>query len=257
MNILRAVYPLWLREKIYHRTVAHLNHLPDRSDGFPLEFVPYQMHALLPTDLCHRQIAWLGYWELSLTRQILRLAREGGLMVDVGANAGYFSCIYAAANPHNEIYAFEASPRNCGMLQQNLSKLTNRERVSIFEFALGKDTATCAFDPGPAEQTGWGGFSNTITQCTTQVNVVRLDDVIPDRKAISVLKIDTEGADTWVLFGAEKLLRQKRIKHIFFELNPGRMDALGIKENEAVDFLTDFGFQIERQGVDTIHAWVE
>ena len=49
--------------------------------------------------------------------------------------------------------------------------------------------------------------------------VVTLDEELKDVSFIDVLKIDTEGADTWVLEGAAFLLRQKRIRHVFFEEN--------------------------------------
>ena len=71
--------------------------------------------------------------------------------------------------------------------------------------------------------------------------MVRLDEELPDID-IDVLKIDVEGADTWVLFGCEQLLREKRIRTIFFEQNIGRMEVLGITANEAVDFLQSLDY---------------
>jgi hypothetical protein len=43
-----------------------------------------------------------------------------------------------------------------------------------------------------------------------EVSVVRLYDIFVD-----VLKIDIEGADTWALMGAERLLRNKQVGRIF------------------------------------------
>jgi len=65
---------------------------------------------------------------------------------------------------------------------------------------------------------------------------------------IDVLKIDTEGADTWVLQGAYQLLKEKRIKHIFFEENKVRMSALGILSETAKDLLLSCGYQITPMG---------
>ena len=63
-----------------------------------------------------------------------------------------------------------------------------------------------------------------------------------------MLKIDTEGADTWVLQGAYQLLKEKRIKHIFFEENKVRMSALGILSETAKDLLLSCGYQITPMG---------
>src|SRR5882724_3580048 len=109
---LRKVYPLWLRKLIYFHFIARRNLCPANTHGFSLEFAPVSIKSLLSTDYGHRQIAWLGFYELDLSRRISSLARQGGLFVDVGANIGVFSCIWAALNPTNEVYAFEPSPRN-------------------------------------------------------------------------------------------------------------------------------------------------
>ena len=51
-----------------------------------------------------------------------------------------------------------------------------------------------------------------------------------------------EGADTWVLYGCEQLLKKRQIRKIFFEQNHARMAELGIGANEARDFLASVGY---------------
>jgi methyltransferase FkbM-like protein len=63
---------------------------------------------------------------------------------------------------------------------------------------------------------------------------------------VDVLKIDAEGSDTWVLYGAERLLKAKRIRHVFFEQHPGRMSGLGIEPTEAGRWLSALGYRLER-----------
>jgi len=254
MKWLHKIYPLWLREKIYFHLVARTNLSPKNSDGYNLEFAPVKMRALLPTDYGHRQIASLGFYELDLSRKISSLARQGGLMVDVGANAGYFTCLWAALNPRNEVYLFEPSPRNLSMVRQNISALSNPKQVQVFDHAIGKEAGVLDFDIGPEDQTGWGGLAKSASARTIQVKVRRLDEVIPIDQDILVLKIDTEGADTWVLYGAEKILRQKRIKHIFFETNLARMQQLGIQAGEAEKYLAGLGYVVRPLDADEFYA---
>ena len=254
MNLLRNIYPLWLREKLYFHLIAPANASPNHTGGYELEFAPFKMRALLPTDYGHRQIASIGFYELGLSRRISSLARQGGLMLDVGANAGYFSCMWAALNPQNEVYAFEPSIRNLVMVRENIAALDNPQRIQIFDCAVGQEAGTLDFDVGPAEQSGWGGLANSSSARTVQVKVRRLDEVVPPDKNVSVLKIDTEGADTWVLYGAEKLLRQKRIQHIFFETNHARMGQIGIKAAESGKYLADLGYAVHPLAVDEFYA---
>ena len=67
---------------------------------------------LVPTDVHHAAVAYTGEYEPGLSRRVAELGRAGGLFLDVGANAGYFTLIWLAANPDNRAICWEASPRN-------------------------------------------------------------------------------------------------------------------------------------------------
>ena len=76
--------------------------------------------------------------------------------------------------------------------------------------------------------------------------MVLLDEVfLNNDHNIDVLKIDTKGADTWVIQGAKESLRSHRVKHIFFEENKVRMAKLGIKPGEAQKFFQDCGYRLK------------
>ncbi len=163
----------------------------------------------------------------------------------MGANYGYFSCLWAAQNPQNSVFAFEASPINIEPLSNNINKNKQEDRIKIISRALGKEKGKLMFSlETDDQQTGWGGFTMKGNSSSLEVEVDTLDDycLTHNMSLIDVLKIDTEGADTWVLYGAERLLEEKKIKHIFFEQNLPRMKMLNIGENEAFDYLQKFGY---------------
>ncbi len=68
------------------------------------------------------------------------------------------------------------------------------------------------------------------------------------------MKIDTEGADTWVLEGAETLLRSGRIRHILYEQYPERMRELGVAPETAAALLRGHGYQVRPLGGDEWYA---
>ncbi len=231
------------RESLYY-SVYHTQHR-DWLDLFkqaPLTLAPgLSMCDLLPNDVISGSIAFTGAYELALSKRVLQLARTGGLLVDVGANMGYFSLLWAGANRTNRVVAFEASPRNVAVFENNVRRNDLSERIKMVRKAAGDHPGHIPFDLGPPDQTGWGGFSPTAFDRTIDVPVVRLDQELTDAQ-IDVLKIDVEGADTWVLRGCEALLETKRIGTIFFEQNRDKMNRLGIKEGEARTFLGDLGY---------------
>lgn len=199
------------------------------------------MYDLIPGDIISGNIAFNGFYELELSREIAKQARKGNLFVDVGANMGYFSLLWAGLNPRGRVIAFEAAPRNIKMATHNIVRNGLADRVKLVPKAAGHKTGTVHFNTGPMDQTGWGGISHDTSTDTVEVPLVRLDEELPD-SMIDVLKIDVEGADTWVLYGCEQLLKKTKIRRIFFEQNDARMAELGIGENDARDFLASVGY---------------
>ncbi|MBD2358439.1 FkbM family methyltransferase [Tolypothrix sp. FACHB-123] len=255
---LMNVRPLWLRETLFWKLYANTTNTKylDLFNKSNLEFSPHIFLHLMPTDIAHKSIAFLGFYELPVSRRVIELAKSGGLMIDVGANYGYYSCLWAATKDNNRVIAFEASPKNFEALKLNLQSNSIIHQVDLQETAVGKESGSIKFDLGPNDQSGWGGIVFQSQDRTIEVPVVSLDDFLLNNECqhIDVLKIDTEGADTWVLQGAEKLLRSHKISHIFFEENVVRMSKLGIKPGEAQKLLQDYGYYIESLGGNEWYA---
>ena len=203
---------------------------------------------LVPGDLISYVIAFMGVYETPLTKRVADLARQGGVFVDVGANLGYFSLLWAALNKENKCYAFEASPRNIPLLNRNIRRNCFQSQLEVFPVAAGKEAGTLRFNFGPVEQTGWGGFGVESAGEGVDVDVVRIDEVVSYGKPIALLKVDIEGADAWALIGSEQLLKTKTVKEIWFEQNKPRIQELGIPLNAAQDFLSSMGYSSSPNG---------
>lgn len=252
----KMIYPLSLREKISWRVQRIL---PEANGtNIPLEFSKDIRLDLSKTDVGHRSIIYNGFYELDLSKMMVRLARQGGLMVDVGANYGYFSCLWASKRPGNSVIAFEASPVNIEPLRNNVRKNKLDDSITVIPLALGKEPGILKFNLATEnKQTGWGGFTINNDSGSVEVKVDTLDNYARKNniQKIDVLKIDVEGADTWVLYGAKELLSEKRIRHIFFEQNIPRMDLLNIKRNEAGDFLRELGYVLQEKTPNEFYAY--
>jgi FkbM family methyltransferase len=258
-RLIRRVRPLWLREKLFWNCGIWRSQVSEALfEDARLAFAPGVRLALKPSDIGHKQIAVLGYMERSLSVLMVELAAAGGLLVDVGANYGYFTCLWAGVKKANRVLAFEASPRNLGALRHNVERNGFRSRITVVPDAAGRAPGRMSFSLGPEKETGWGGLSTEKGADTVEVEVVTLDDYCAQAgiSSIAVLKIDTEGAESWVLQGAAGLLRAKAIKHIFFEENPDRMQRLGIQPGEAGRLLEACGYSVKQSGDDERHAFL-
>jgi len=200
---------------------------------------------LVPGDRVSDLIAFTGVHEadVTLTRRVTKLARKGGTMIDIGANLGYFSLLWAAGQASNRCIAFEVAPRNLQILGRNVTRNGMSEQIRIVPLAASDRSGPVLFDLGPEDQTGWGGIAQASGERQIEVEAVRLDEVVAADEKIALLKVDVEGADAWALMGCERLLAAKTIEEIWFEQNKPRMELLGIPLTAAQDYLESIGYR--------------
>jgi len=235
--------PMPLQQSLYQRVYSARHAAwPELFQRAPLALCPAMaMHGLVQGDAISGSIAFTGCYELRLSRRIAAHARAGGLLVDVGANMGYFSLLWAGLGP-GEVVAVEPVPRNIALLNNNLKMNDLAGRVTVLPKAAGDRDGEIRFTLPAGAQTGWGGIAGPDSPGDTTVPMFRIDDVLRGRE-IEVLKVDVEGAEALVLRGCEALLRSRRVGHIYFEQNPSRMRALGLNPGEIPGLLEGFGYE--------------
>ncbi len=151
-----------------------------------------------------------------------------GVVVDVGANTGFYSLLAACASPATRVHAFEPFPAALSCLRENL-QINRRtgDRIEVFPHALsdqvGEDTL---YVPDP-------GHGLVETSCSLNrkfkervvdelpVRVVTLDAHLDalGRPPVGVVKIDVESLEHRVLAGAERTLAEDR-PLVFLEVLP-------------------------------------
>jgi FkbM family methyltransferase len=151
-----------------------------------------------------------------------------GVVLDVGANTGFYALVAAQVSPASTVHAFEPFPAAIVCLQQNLA--LNRalgSRVEVFPYAVS-DVAGEAplFVPDPGH-----GLVETSCSLNSQfkervvdqvpVPVVTLDAHVEGlgRPVVSAVKIDVESLEHRVLAGADRLLARDR-PVVFLEVLP-------------------------------------
>lgn len=163
--------------------------------------------------------------EKNFLRRIAPTLR-GATILDVGANEGAYAGTIKALVPECSIYAFEPHPRTFANLQNRAKKdgfvalqlavSDTAGPVRLFDFADQDGSTQASLDPETIR------FQHAGAQTTYDVQSTTLDD-FADASAletIDLLKIDTEGFDLAVLKGAARLISQRRIKLIQFEIIP-------------------------------------
>jgi FkbM family methyltransferase len=208
-----------------------------------ITYAPGMRMDLQPGDDSHGAMAATGVYERPSTRIVADLARHGGRLVDVGANFGYYTLIWLGSSPSNQADAFEPVPAIAGKLRDNLARNGVAGRARVHQVAADRAASKRAFQSSPGQQTSWGRLAPSGGNLT--VDSVRLDEVLAGSQ-ISLLKIDCEGADAWVLEGATGLFEAGSIETVLFENHPGGCENLGIDPTTAPSLLARFGYGLRR-----------
>jgi FkbM family methyltransferase len=167
-----------------------------------------------------------GIYETEVTETLWRLAAPGDTVVDGGANVGYMTSVLAVrVGPRGSVHCFEPHPDVFRDLERNVGRWRNSRKCGSFvlhDAALGERQALATLRAPsyfPTNRgTSWidSGEENGEGD-TIKVQVLALDDVFPSYKIIGVVKLDVEGYGLRALKGMQRMLHERRIRHIIFE----------------------------------------
>ncbi|MFE6779082.1 FkbM family methyltransferase [Streptomyces sp. NPDC057702] len=202
-------------------------------------------------DLIQRYIQLFGAWEVHMTRWMEGRLRPGDVLVDVGANVGYFSLLGSGlVGPEGRVVALEASPVSHGRVLRHIAvngieniravnaAVSDREETLTFVLASSRNTGANSIVPydGPAEST----FDATAYPLT---ELLEADEIARAR----VIKIDVEGAEGAVVRGLLPALdRMRPDVELAVEVTPARMEKLGFSVEDLLEAMRVRGFHTYR-----------
>src|SRR5215467_1095135 len=189
-----------------------------------------------------------GEFEKQETEFLRKLLRRDMTMVDVGAHHGFYTLLAAKrVGWHGRVVAIEPSPRECARLEKHL-RLNRCSNVELIACAAGED-------PGHADLylvDGFNDWCNSLRPPATaepvrrmRVPVRRLDDILSelDISKVDFMKLDAEGAELSVLYGALKLLNRQSRPAMLVEVQDVRSRRWGYAAREILQFLVRMDYE--------------
>jgi FkbM family methyltransferase len=159
-----------------------------------------------------------------VTETIHRLVDPGDLVVDIGANIGYFTSLAAVrAGRRGSVVAVEPHPKVFELLRANVKTWQRNPelaRVDLHRLALSNHTGVGKIVVGPLFELNMGlarlAEETALGQRSYDVLVRRLDELV-GQAPIGLLKVDVEGHEAEVFRGARTLLQHGLVRDIIFE----------------------------------------
>jgi FkbM family methyltransferase len=166
-----------------------------------------------------------GSWEPFPTSIMLSLIRPGDVVVDIGANIGWYTVALALkVGETGRVFGFEPEPENADMLERNVA-LNELRNVRVFRCALADNTGTMDLVKS-ATNKGDHRLSTTSGSAEGTPITVETLDGLAARHGLNVdqariVKVDTQGAEVHVLRGAHATLARLSDEcAVFIEFSP-------------------------------------
>ncbi len=224
--------------------------MSEKSTSFsetPLEaqVLDHKMY-LQKTGKLSKKLLEKGIWEIANTKFSTKNISKGDVALDVGANIGYFTLLFAKlVGNRGKVFAFEPEPSNFEILKKNV-KRNNYLNVELEQAAVADYNGMTKLFLSHVAAGGHSVIAKKFLRGgNISVKVTKLDDYFKGNdlfNKISFVKIDVEGAEFEVLKGMKKILEENKKFNIILEFNPSSIRKEGKDPLALLEFLESLGF---------------
>jgi FkbM family methyltransferase len=163
-----------------------------------------------------------GYWEIWLTQFFARTVRSGMTVIDVGANAGYYTLLFGdAVGANGRVIAVEPMPATAELLTRSIALNGHAGKTRVAQVALGKVTDATAHLFAPKDEPKNATIVAAPIEGSITVPLTTLDALAGDLDRIDLVKIDAEGAEEDIISGMAGIIERHR-PNMLLEFNAAR-----------------------------------
>lgn len=237
--------------------------------GDHLALVATRWGAKMVVDTTDRLLApWLlldGLWESHVTGWMHDTLQPGQVMVDLGANVGYFTVLAAKrVGDSGRVVAVEAHPGVFDVLRRNVVMNGYRSTVTLHNLAAWSGpgqvqlhrrqryAANSSLASAGADNLGELGDSEQVVT----VESVAVDDLLAGAGRVDVVKVDIEGAEVHAFQGMARTLASNPEVAVMFEWSPEQIRLMGDDPKDLLVLLGDagFGFRLMEEDLAVVDA---
>ena len=191
-------WPQYFLDKILNRKSITYK---SRNGGFNV-MVPVALRPVF------KEIFFEDFYKKDLI--LSHLETKTPVVLDIGANAGYFATLISTCGLEPKIYCFEPVPANIEILQKNadfLSEGLNKPVVSVNQMAITKegiDSITLNLKTTKDLTVSASAVTKEASDVTLEVKATSLPVLMQDEalSRIDILKMDCEGSEYDILYNA-------------------------------------------------------
>lgn len=225
-----------------------LNRIINPHDEILIKVMGKKMHVNSSDIGVASPLIKFGIYEEYETEIFKKIIKSNTILIDIGANIGYYTLIAAEKIKEGRIYSFEPVLYNYHLLNKNIN-VNNYDNIKTFQKAVSdKNGESRIF----LDRTNLGNHSMTKNNVVDESNFIEietitLDSFFNDLENLSeediLIKMDTQGAEGLIIEGAQNVLLKDNVK-ILMEFWPKGLMNMGTDPLELLNKLQNYGFKI-------------
>jgi FkbM family methyltransferase len=254
-KVLKFLPQEWLMF-VKHNTSAQLRYFIRQRMGADYRNIPDTILTIKDGRKFHIGPDWI-YWSIyhglgyepEITDIVDKLVRPQDVVLDIGANFGWYSTLFAKKYQNNvEVHSFEPAPSTFNTLTENI-KLNNIEQgIHLNQIALSDR-------PGTTQIHIFTGRSHAVASISTldeeeydsfEVDVSTLDRYLESNNIdrVNFAKIDVEGNELFVLKGAANILRKEDAPILTVEVNNDTFTHFNYTAEDVWNLLREYDYDM-------------
>jgi FkbM family methyltransferase len=197
-----------------------------------------------------------GLYETELTEHFGRILRKDDHCFDIGANFGYFTCLFGRFCPRGNSIGIEADETLFKIARDNIhindlgsntsihhSAICETERELTLFRRVGRSGNTSIARPA-GDFLDYLGEAPSVEFSVQGVSIDRFYRHFAGK--LDIIKIDIEGAEPLAFAGAQSVIAANPDLQIVMEWSPGQIQAAGFDVGEFLNTLSAMGLCFHR-----------
>ena len=206
------------------------------------DFVIIQGHKMFLDSKDSLRLSSSEYFEPFETELVKREVKKGDIVLDVGANIGYYTLIFAKlVGTGGRVFAFEPEPNNFALLEKNI-EINGYKNIQLFKKAVTSKSGKVNLYLNINTEGGHSIYKSKDSGKRIEVESVCLDDFIDEK--VDFIKIDVEGSEGEVIKGMMGLMEKNQNLKMITEFHPRSLKKANIEPGGYLGLLLKLGFKL-------------
>jgi FkbM family methyltransferase len=190
-------------------------------------------------------LLWNGCFEPFETDFVSASVKKGDVVLDVGANIGYYTLQFARlVGESGRVFAFEPDPTNFSLLRRNVQRNGYRN-VELIQKAVTAQSGAIQLYLCEENRGDHRAYDSHDGRPSITIESVSLDDYFKDYDGrIDLIKMDIQGSEGGALRGMAGILSKHSTIKLLTEFWPVGLLRSGLGAAEFLGLLRQFGFEV-------------